>query len=120
MDLGRQRRDGSAVAGQRGLTLAVGPPRRATCPIVSTTPSTRKYPRPMTGYTTVLTQSTGTTSAQPNACRILSTTSGYLRAPVPEVHRSRTAKSSTSNTTLVAWLLTAVVAGCAGGAASPS
>src|SRR5438445_321192 len=29
----------------------------------------------MTGYTRVLTQSTGTASAQPNACRILSTTS---------------------------------------------
>src|SRR5437879_3887982 len=61
----------------------------------------------MTGYTMVLTQSTGTTSAQPNACRILSTTSGFLRAPVPEVHRSRTAKSSRSNTSLVARVLTA-------------
>src|SRR5439155_934675 len=47
----------------------------------------------MTGYTTVLTQSTGTASAQPTACRILSTTRGYLRTPVPEVHRSRTVRS---------------------------
>src|SRR5882762_12022894 len=61
----------------------------------------------MSGYTMVPTQSTGTASAQPIACRILSTTSGYLRAPVPEMHRSRTAKSSTSNTSLVARLLTA-------------
>src|SRR5437016_5561736 len=49
--------------------------RRATCPTVSTTPSASTYARPMTGYTRVLTQSTGTASAQPNACRILSTTS---------------------------------------------
>src|SRR2546421_399460 len=43
--------------------------------MVSTTPSASTYARPMTGYTRVLTQSTGTASAQPNACRILSTTS---------------------------------------------
>src|SRR5256886_14037 len=49
--------------------------RRATCPTVSTTPSASTYARPMTGYTRVFTQSTGTASAQPNACRILSTTS---------------------------------------------
>src|SRR5256886_17380882 len=43
--------------------------------MVSITPSASTYARPMTGYTRVLTQSTGTASAQPNACRILSTNS---------------------------------------------
>src|SRR5207253_7362379 len=81
------------VGGGGGQLSRRAPHRRATCSTVSTTPSTRKYPRAMTGYTTVLTQSTGTASAQPTACRILSTTRGYLRTPVPEVHRSRTVRS---------------------------
>src|SRR6266480_2251471 len=80
--------------------------RRAACPRASATLSTRRYPRPMTGYTRVLTHSAGTASVQPNACRILSTTSG-ISEPVPQVHRSHTARSSTRSTGLAARLLTA-------------
>src|SRR2546428_12595498 len=43
----------------------------------------RPYARPMIGKATVLTHSTATANADVNACRILSTTSGSLPAPVP-------------------------------------
>jgi len=105
--LGRERRDGSAVAGQRGLTLAVGAPigerHGRSCRL---RPAPEKYPSPMTDTRCTHPQH-GHHERPANRLPILSTTSGYLRVPVPEVHRSRTAKSSTSNTKPVARRMTA-------------